>query len=118
MVRVWKTPVGICQLHDIGEPDGASSRTPWNPQENLACEQGREVLGKEGDEQEGDHEKLGADHGALVADCIGDPAVEIQADNLAAYTANLDVSLPVSRDDLAAPPIGLVAVLLLKADGC
>lgn len=111
--EVWSKNDGG-NIRSIGQGESLEN-TPRDTEQDLAGKDHLDVLGKEDDEDEGNHEHLGEDHGLLVANGIRHPAVEIETDDLAAHASDLDVCLPVRRDDLAALAIRLVSVLVSES---
>jgi hypothetical protein len=94
--------------------------TPRNALKDLASEEGRKVLGKEGYEDENYHEDERAKHGLLIPDLVGNIPIKVQADGRTTLTTGTKIGLPIRRYDLrpwwgAFAGVGLVTETLLKS---
>lgn len=69
--------------------------TPGNSLQDGTGEESLDVLGEKWDEDERDHENQGAEHGTFVADSVGYPTIEIQAENLTTLAGITEGCLPL-----------------------
>ena len=85
----------------VGSGEGLEN-TPWDTAEDFADQEGLDVVGEEGDEDECDHHCERGDHGLAVAKLLGDDTVDEETKDLTAKGTVAEAGFPWSRDSVGA----------------
>ena len=81
----------------VGRGEGLEN-TPGDTAEDFADQEGLDVVGEEGDEDECDHHCEGGDHGLAVAKLLGDDTVDEETKDLTAKGTIAEAGFPWGGD--------------------